>query len=67
MQVKYINHASQMTSVNLKKSIVHDKTTRPRPLTFHERTEMVLDSEENVLQSELENFSHFHTVKQASH
>ena len=59
MQVKYIDDASQMASVNLKKSLVHDTTTRQRPLSFHERTEMVLDIEDNVIQSELEKFHIF--------
>ena len=59
MQVKYIDDASQMASVNLKKSLIPDISKRTRPLNFHERTEMVLDPEENVIQSELQKFYNF--------
>ena len=59
MQVKYIDDASQMASVNLKKSLIPDVSIRPRPLNFHERTEMVLREEENVVQAELEKFYEF--------
>ena len=33
-----------------------DLTNRPSPLSFHERTRMVLDPAENVLQQELDRF-----------
>ena len=55
MQVKYIDDASQMASVNLKKALVPDASQRPRPLNYHKRTEMVLHPQENVIQAELEN------------
>ena len=48
-----------MASVDLKKSLVPDLTQRSRPLKFHERTEMVLRPEENVILSELEKFFNF--------
>ena len=51
MQVKYIDDASQMASVNLRKSLIPDLSQRP--LNLHERTEMVLKHEENVILSEL--------------
>jgi hypothetical protein len=38
---------------------VADPVSRPRPLNFHERTEMILSSEENVLLSELQKFHEF--------
>ena len=59
MQVKYIDDPYQMASVNLKKSLEPDTSRRPRPLNYHERTEMVLDPQENVIQAELENFYEF--------
>ena len=59
MQVKYIDDASQMASVNLRKSLVPDLSQRPRPLNFHERTEMVLKPEENVILPELKKFYNF--------
>jgi hypothetical protein len=59
MQVKYIDDASQMASVNLKKSLVPDVSQRARPLNYHERTEMVLNPDENVILSELQKFLDF--------
>ena len=59
MQVKFVDDASQMASVDLKNSLISDPTHRPRPLNFHERTEMILRPAENVLQSELQKFYEF--------
>jgi hypothetical protein len=59
MQVKFIDDASQIASVNLKKSLVPERLPRPRPLNYHERTGMVLSSQENVLQMELNKFYQF--------
>ena len=59
MQVKYIDDASQMASVNLKKSLAPDVSQRARPLNYHERTEMVLNPDENVILSELQKFLDF--------
>ena len=50
-----------MASVNLKKSLEQDPTVRPRPLTYHERTQMRLKSSENLLQQELDKFDDFCT------
>ena len=58
-RVKYIDDASQMASVNLKKSLVQDNNVRPRPLNYHERTEMTLNPQENILQQELDKFYQF--------
>ena len=55
--IKYIDDASQMASV--KKSLVQDNNVRPRPLNYHERTEMTLNPEENILQQELDKFYQF--------
>ena len=49
----------KLHSVNLKNSLVSDTSTRPKPLNFNERTEMILTPEENVLQSELQKFYEF--------
>ena len=56
MQVKYIDDASQMATVNLKKSLIQDPKSRPRPLNYCERTEMVLNPGEDILQQELDKF-----------
>ena len=56
MQVKFIDDASQMASVNLKKSLIPDNQARPRPLRYCERTEMVLNPTEDILTQELEKF-----------
>ena len=59
IQVKYIDDASQMASVNLKKSLLQDSQFRQRPLNYNERTEQILNPQENILQQELENFYQF--------
>jgi hypothetical protein len=59
MQVKFVNDACQIASINLKKSLIQDPVSRPRPWNYEERTGMVLNLQENVLQSELENFYKF--------
>ena len=48
MQVKFVDDASQMASVNLKKSLIPDCQARPRPLRYSERTEMVLNPTEDT-------------------
>ena len=59
MQVKFVDDATQIASVDLKKSLVQDPVSRQRPLNFHERTEMSLSPEENVLNTELQKFHDF--------
>ena len=61
-----MDDATQIVSVNLKKSLVADPRSRPQPLNYHERTEMVLAEEENILQSELEQICFFYRDKQIS-
>ena len=56
MQVKFVDDATQMASVNLKNSLMSDPVSRPKPLSVHERTEMVLIPEEIVLQAEFQKF-----------
>ena len=55
MQVKYIDNAFQMASV-MKKSLIQDPQSRPRPLNYCERPEMVLNPREDILQQELDRF-----------
>ena len=59
MQVKYIDDSSQAASINLQESLEEDPTPRPRPLNYHERTQMRLKCDENVLQQQLHVFEDF--------
>ena len=58
-QFKFVDDASQIVSVNLRKSLIPDPVKRPRPLNYHKRTEMILSEQENVLQQELNKFALF--------
>ena len=57
IQLKYIDDSTKAATVNLKKSLIPDPITRPFPLQYHERTKMILNPEENILQDELERFA----------
>ena len=59
MQVKFVDDATQIASVNLKNSLMPDPVSRQRPLNYHERTETILSPQENVLQAELQKFQKF--------
>ena len=59
IQVKYIDDASQIASVNLKKSLLQDSQFRQQPLNYNERTGHILNPEENTLQMELDKFYQF--------
>ena len=48
-QVKYIDDQSVAVSINMRKSLIKDPSSRPRPLNYHERFEPILKQEENVL------------------
>ena len=48
--VKFIDDGSVAASINLKSSLVPDKSLRPRPLNYNERTCHILPSENNLLQ-----------------
>ena len=61
VKVKYIDDATQAASVNLKKSLIPDPRERPRPLNYSERTRMILNPQENVLQMEVDSFCRFTT------
>ena len=56
MQVKFVDDVSQVASVNMKVSLVQDTATRPRPLKYQERTNMILPPDENLLQHQTPNF-----------
>ena len=56
-QVKYIDDCTQAASINLRVSLIPDTQERPRPLNFHERTQMVLNPEEDILQQEMRRFN----------
>ena len=58
-QFKYIDDSCQVASVNLKLSLEHDPVLRPRPLNYHERTQMRLKPQENILQQQLLKFEDF--------
>jgi hypothetical protein len=62
-QFKFVDDATQIVSVNLKKSLVAEPRSRPRPMNYHERTKMVLAEEENILQSEVNKFAYFTETK----
>ena len=59
MQVKFVDDATQIASVDLKKSLIQDTVSRQRPLNFHEQTEMIVSPEENILNTELQKFHDF--------
>ena len=56
VQLKYIDDSSKAASLNLKKSLMPDPESRPFPLKYQERTHMIINPEENLLQIELDRF-----------
>ena len=56
IQLKYVDDATKAASINLTNSLIQDPKTRQMPLKYHERTKMVIDTQENVLQTELDRF-----------
>ena len=56
IQLKYIDDSTQAASINLKKSLIRDPQSRPKPLKYHERHETILKPEEDILQQELDRF-----------
>ena len=53
LSLKYIDDLSLLTAINLKLSLVADPVDRPRPFTFHERTQQILKTEDNYMQDDL--------------
>lgn len=56
IQLKFVDDATKVASVNLKTSLINDPSSRPLPLNYHERNRMIIDPNENVLQHELNRF-----------
>jgi len=56
IQLKYVDDATKAASINLTNSLIQDPLTRQMPLQYHERTKMIIDPQENVLQMELDRF-----------
>ena len=50
IQVKYIDDGSVAVRVNLKECLALDPVTRPKPLSYHERSGHILPSHNNLLQ-----------------
>ena len=59
VKVKYIDDGTVATSINLKKCLINDPISRPRPLNYHERTEHILPPENNLLQYYLDDTEQF--------
>ena len=56
IQLKFVDDSTKAASINLKKSLIPDPETKPYPLNFHQRTQMVIDPNEDMLQIELNRF-----------
>ena len=56
IQLKFVDDSSKAASINLKNSLIPDPKTKPFPLNYHERTQMVINPSENLLQLELDRF-----------
>ena len=56
MQVKYIDDSTKAATINLKSSLIPDNESRPLPLNYYERTKMIINPSENILQDELNKF-----------
>ena len=59
MKAKYIDDITLAVSINLRKSLIKDPESRPKPLNFHERFQLIIKPEENVLQAELDRLLFF--------
>ena len=56
IQLKFIDDSTKAATINLKSSLIPDPVARPFPLQYHERTNMILNPNENILQEELDRF-----------
>ena len=59
VNVKFVDDGSVAVSIDLKASLSIDPVTRPRPLTFYERTEHILPIEKNTLQDKIKEAEEF--------
>ena len=64
LNLKYIDDLSMLFAINLKKFLIKDQNTRPRPLNHDERTEQVLIKANNEFQGELDDLQKFISNKQ---
>ena len=56
IQLKFVDDATKVASVNLRTSLIQDPAKRQLPLNYHERNQTIIDPQENVLQIELDRF-----------
>ena len=64
LNLKYIDDLSMLAAFNLKKSLIVDPVSRPRPLNKNERTEQVLSEKMNPLQEDLAILENYTNKKQ---
>ena len=57
--VKFVDDGTVAVSIDLKSCLAPDPTMRPKPLNFHERTEQVLPSKNNLLQYYMDDTENF--------
>ena len=65
-KVKFIDDGTVAVSIDLKKCLIDDPESRPRPLNFHERTKHILPNENNLLQyyiADTEEFTNANLMK----
>ena len=56
IQLKFVDDSTKAASINLKRSLVPYPSTKPFPLNYHDRTQMMINPEDNILQLELDRF-----------
>ena len=60
LHLKYVDDLSYLTAIELKKKLVENPDVNPaRPVTYHNRTNHILPSEDNVLQEQFNKLSEF--------
>ena len=64
LNLKYIDDLSMLFAINLKKFLIKDQNTRPRPLNHDERTEQTLIKANDEFQGELDDLHKFISSKQ---
>ena len=58
-KVKFVDDGTVAVSINLKQCLIPDPVQRPRPFTFHERNQLILPPENNLLQAYIEDTEKF--------
>ena len=64
LNLKYVDDLSMLAAINLTKCLTSDSLSRPRPLSFNERTQQVLATEGNLLQDDLNSLEKYVSRKQ---